>query len=116
MRRLLSTGVTIAGLLTMSPAHGVDLPARARIKAPVATVYDRTGFYIGGSVGWADKPWELANGGPILGYTADGGIYRRSDRLRPADWRMRSILHDRIGVEFFGFEAGRSVVAVCWPK
>jgi hypothetical protein len=58
MRRLLSTGVTIAGLLTMSPAHGADLPVKARINAPVV-VDDCTGFH--GRVGWADKPWEPAS-------------------------------------------------------
>jgi hypothetical protein len=60
MRRLLSTGVTIAGLLTMSPAHGADLPVKARINPPVM-VYDCTGFQIDGRVGWANKPWELAS-------------------------------------------------------
>lgn len=61
MRRLLSTGVTIAGLLTMSPAHGADLPAKARINAPVVTVDDCTRIQIDGRVGWADKPWEPAS-------------------------------------------------------
>jgi hypothetical protein len=43
MRRLLSTSVTIAGLLTMSPAHGADPPVKALINAPLATAHDRTG-------------------------------------------------------------------------
>src|SRR3974390_1723960 len=50
------------GLVAMAaPAFAADLPARTYTKAPVppplppAPIYDWTGFYIGGNVGWGES-------------------------------------------------------------
>jgi outer membrane immunogenic protein len=54
MKNLLG-GIAISALLA-APAFAADLPARMPVKAPppvVAAVYNWTGFYIGGHVGYA---------------------------------------------------------------
>ncbi|MEO6382143.1 MAG: outer membrane beta-barrel protein [Nitrobacter sp.] len=60
MKKLLVAGTATAALLIgASAASGADLAARPYTKAPpmVASVYNWTGFYIGGHIGggWADQ-------------------------------------------------------------
>jgi outer membrane immunogenic protein len=57
---------TVLASLSSASALAADLPARAYTKAPVmapASVYDWTGFYIGGHVGgaWAQSDWTFQN-------------------------------------------------------
>src|SRR5687767_12494646 len=75
----------------VAPAMAADLPARLPAKAPmgVATLYDWSGFYIGGHAGalWGDSDWALAGGGTTR-HDIDGfvgglqtGIQRQWDRM-----------------------------------
>jgi outer membrane immunogenic protein len=55
MKRILVGSATAVALLSASSAFAADLAARPYTKAPVvaAVVYDWTGFYIGGNVGYS---------------------------------------------------------------
>ena len=55
MKRILVGSATAVALLSASSAFGADLAARPYTKAPVVAVvvYDWTGFYIGGNVGYS---------------------------------------------------------------
>jgi outer membrane immunogenic protein len=63
MRKLLSAATAIASLAMVLPASAADLAARPYTKAPapVAAVYDWTGFYIGANGGgaWARKCFDV---------------------------------------------------------
>ena len=55
--------------LGIAPAMAADMPVKAPYtKAPVAPVYDWSGFYIGANAGggWSHKCWDVSN---ILGVT-----------------------------------------------
>jgi len=72
---LLATAALIA--LGAAPALAADLGARVYTKAPpapIAAVYDWTGFYVGGHVGygWADQDWALTAGAPLGSHSSDG--------------------------------------------
>ena len=59
---------TVALIAFAAPAAAADLAARPYTKAPpapVAVVYDWTGFYIGANGGWGSshKCWDLTNAG-----------------------------------------------------
>jgi outer membrane immunogenic protein len=59
MKKILLSGVAIAALFAAAPASAADMPVRApQYKAaPIAPVFNWTGFYFGGHVGygWADS-------------------------------------------------------------
>lgn len=59
MKKFLLSGVAIAALFAAAPASAADMPVRApQYKAaPLAPVFNWTGFYVGGHVGygWADS-------------------------------------------------------------
>jgi outer membrane immunogenic protein len=60
---------TAATLLLTGAASAADLAARPYTKAPapMVSVYNWTGFYIGvnGGGGWADKDWDIYNNGGV---------------------------------------------------
>src|SRR5262245_60042030 len=60
---------TAATLLLTGAASAADLAARPYTKAPapMVSVYNWTGFYIGvnGGGGWADKSWDIYNNGGV---------------------------------------------------
>jgi outer membrane immunogenic protein len=71
---------TVGLLALATPASAADLAARPYVKAPpapVAAVYDWTGFYIGGNGGWgeADACWDLVT---PAGTTLAGGCREAS--------------------------------------
>src|SRR5581483_5880749 len=72
MKRML-VGVAAASLLSATTALAADLPARAPVytKAPVIVepIYDWTGFYVGGNVGysWGNSNTTLALSDPGTG-------------------------------------------------
>ena len=49
--KFIASIVTVGAIHGIGPASAADLPARTSTKAPVTSVYDWTGFYLGGSVG-----------------------------------------------------------------
>jgi outer membrane immunogenic protein len=66
---------TVALIAFAAPAAAADLAARPYTKAPpapVAAVYDWTGFYIGANGGWGTsrKCWDFID--PVLGPFAEG--------------------------------------------
>jgi outer membrane immunogenic protein len=70
---------TVALTMFAAPAAAADLAARPYTKAPpapVAAVYDWTGFYIGANGGWGSgrKCWDLTAdaGGPFVPPIAEG--------------------------------------------
>lgn len=77
MRRGLLALVGLAGAATFSgAASAADMgrPVYKAPPAPVATVYDWTGFYVGGHVGygWAQKDWRDSVGLFNTSHHADG--------------------------------------------
>jgi outer membrane immunogenic protein len=69
MKKFLLGGISF--FLLAAPALAADLPARTYSKAPapVAAVYDWTGFYIGGNVGGA---WRSSD---VFTFTQPGGTF-----------------------------------------
>jgi outer membrane immunogenic protein len=80
MRKFLLGTVSMAVIGLAAPALAADLPARTYTKAPpapLAAVYDWTGFYIGGNggYGWSRDCRRNLNTGADLGcYDATGGV------------------------------------------
>jgi len=72
---------TVALIAFAAPAAAADLAARPYVKAPpapIAVVYDWTGFYIGANGGWGSsrKCWDFVDpvfGGPEGCHDATGG-------------------------------------------
>jgi len=66
MKKILLAGAALAAFVA-SPALAADLPTRAPVykAAPIASVYNWTGFYIGGHAGWgqADTDYTFADNG-----------------------------------------------------
>src|SRR5882672_3378383 len=93
MKKFWLTSVGLVALGMAAPASAADLAARPYTKAPpapVVAVYDWTGFYIGGNVGygWGENadpslsfvnPGNAGNIGPFLG-GASGNLF---PNLRP---------------------------------
>jgi outer membrane immunogenic protein len=79
--RTVACGVAIAallGLATGQAALAADLPARVYTKAPpVAAVYDWTGFYVGGNVGYS---WGRSRDDSTVTNTAGTVLFASSDR------------------------------------
>jgi outer membrane immunogenic protein len=67
MRKLLAAlaGVALAG--PIAPVLAADLPVKAPIMAPVVAVYNWTGFYVGGNVGysWGRDPYDIVGGSTV---------------------------------------------------
>src|SRR5213080_84360 len=66
---------TVALIAFAAPAAAADLAARPYTKAPpapIAAVYDWSGFYIGANGGWGSsrKCWDFVD--PVLGPIAEG--------------------------------------------
>src|SRR5437667_5266286 len=66
---------TVAFIAFAAPAAAADLAARPYTKAPpapIAAVYDWSGFYIGANGGWGSsrKCWDFVD--PVLGPVAEG--------------------------------------------
>lgn len=81
MKKTMLAGVAVAALALSTHAHAADMAARPYTKAPppaVATVYDWSGFYIGGNGGWGTTRncWDFVT--PALGsegcHNADGAV------------------------------------------
>jgi hypothetical protein len=77
MRKVLLSSAVLVALIA-TPAMAADLPVRAPVyRAPPVTLYDWTGFYIGGHGGWAwtQKDWrDGLSGVELVSYTADRSI------------------------------------------
>ena len=59
MKKLLLAIVGSVALGVAAPALAADMPVKAAPPAPVAPIYNWTGFYIGAHVGgaWSDTDW-----------------------------------------------------------
>jgi outer membrane immunogenic protein len=70
MKKFLLGTVGLAALALAAPASAADLAARPYTKAPpmIASIYDWSGFYIGGNGGWGSsrKCWDAGTFGPFL--------------------------------------------------
>jgi outer membrane immunogenic protein len=70
MKKFLLGTVGLAALAMAAPASAADLAARPYTKAPpmIASIYDWSGFYIGGNGGWGSsrKCWDAGTFGPFL--------------------------------------------------
>ena len=57
MKKILLSGVALLALSMAAPASAADLGARPYTRAlpPVASIYDWSGFYIGGNGGWGQS-------------------------------------------------------------
>ena len=74
------TGLALAAtVLGVSAAQAADLPRQMYTKAPppVAPVFDWTGFYIGGNVGYGSAHADLTVGG-VTGSENLTGVDRKS--------------------------------------
>jgi len=73
MKKILLAGVSLAVLVAASPVSAADVPVRQPYyKAPVVRVFDWTGFYFGGHVGygWSDTDSGLEPTGFVGGLQA----------------------------------------------
>jgi outer membrane immunogenic protein len=79
MKRLLLAGATIASLVATN-AFAADLPARVYTKAPppVVAVYNWTGFYVGGNVGYS---WGRSRDDSALANTAGTVLFANSSAV-----------------------------------
>jgi len=73
MKKLLS-GIALGAFLAATPAMAADLPARMPVKAPepVYSMYNWSGFYLGGHAGWGRGEADLTVGATTLSRTTDG--------------------------------------------
>src|SRR5450432_2787967 len=78
MKRMLIGSAVAASMLVATSAFAADLPAKVYTKAPppIVAVYDWTGFYIGGNIGYSwgrsSDTSTLTNGaGTVLFTSAD---------------------------------------------
>jgi high affinity Mn2+ porin len=80
----IGTSCALALALFATGAGAADLPTTLPLKAPAATVYDWTGFYVGGHVGLAagHSPWTLdplGGGAPVAG---SFGLYQSPNAFK----------------------------------
>lgn len=62
MKKLLLGSATVFALALAGPALAADLPAKAPLyKAPVAPVYEWTGFYVGLNGGYSSGRWDSSS-------------------------------------------------------
>jgi outer membrane immunogenic protein len=59
MKKQLLMGVAIGALAAINPVLAADLPVKAPIMAPIVPVYNWTGCYVGGNIGYS---WGRARG------------------------------------------------------
>ncbi len=53
MKKLLLGSIALAVLVAAGPAMAADIPVKAPVKAtPIISIYNWTGFYVGGNAGW----------------------------------------------------------------
>ena len=76
MKKLLLAGATVASLIATN-AFAADLPARVYTKAPppMVDVYNWTGFYVGGNVGYS---WGRSSDTSTLTNTAGTVLFANS--------------------------------------
>src|SRR6516165_9203685 len=55
MKKLLMAAVGLAALGMAAPASAADMAVKAPPPAPIATIYNWSGFYIGGNGGWGQS-------------------------------------------------------------
>jgi outer membrane immunogenic protein len=76
MKRLLLASVGLVALAAAVPASAADLRAPRPAAAPAAVmpIYNWTGFYIGGHVGWGhgEKDWRFVTTGLSTSHDPDG--------------------------------------------
>jgi outer membrane immunogenic protein len=79
VERTLLAAAAIATAIVAQPASAADLPARVYTKAPpiVDPIYNWTGFYIGGNVGYS---WGRSRDDSSLANGAGTVLFRSSDR------------------------------------
>ena len=72
MKRLLLASVGLVALGIAVPASAADLPRRGPAVAPVAVapIYNWTGFYIGGHIGWAHSELDATLSQDFFPFTA----------------------------------------------
>jgi opacity protein-like surface antigen len=69
MKKFVLASGMLAALALGAPAMAADLPVKAPVyKAPVIApvVYDWTGFYIGGNIGYSWADWDSTNVGTVF--------------------------------------------------
>src|SRR6202051_2572496 len=78
MKRMLM-GIAAAASLVATSAFAADLPARTYTKAPiyVEPVYDWTGFYIGGNIGYS---WGRSSDASTLTNGAGTVLFASTDK------------------------------------
>ena len=62
MKKLVTVAAVIAAFGLVNAASAADMPTKAPfVKAPIAPVYNWTGFYVGGSLGygWGSSDWTF---------------------------------------------------------
>ena len=85
MKKTMFAGVAVAALALSTHAHAADMAARPYVKAPppaIASVYDWSGFYIGGNGGYGTSRncWDFVSfaGAPFTAaegcHDADGAV------------------------------------------
>jgi outer membrane immunogenic protein len=67
MKLKILTGIAAMAALFGTPAFAADMPVKAQ-PCCAAPVYDWTGFYFGGDVGWQGSPIGLSSPGDPLAY------------------------------------------------
>lgn len=59
MKKFVLAGLGLCALAAMQPAAAADMPVKAMpVKAPIAVVWDWTGFYVGANVGYSWGKWS----------------------------------------------------------
>jgi len=74
MKKILLSGVALVALFAAAPAFAADVPVRQQpyYKAAPAPVFNWTGFYVGGHVGYGWGNADFAAGGDVDGFL--GGL------------------------------------------
>ncbi len=83
-KRLCGTAAPLLLALFAGAARAADLPAALPLKAPAATDYDWTGFYVGGHMGLATgkSGWTLAPLGGGAPVTGSFGLYQSPNAFK----------------------------------
>jgi outer membrane immunogenic protein len=86
MKKFLLSTVALLALLAVAPAQAADMGARAYNKAPVpvAPLYNWSGFYVGGHIGYG---WTDSNWGPFGNNNSNNGGFAGGLQAG-ADWQF----------------------------